>query len=72
MAEKHIYKLSIYCVTCFPLEADGFAAAIKPEKLRKAGRKWHFRTRPMHSHEWDKDECQQVYPEPVELIVYYP
>lgn len=38
MAEKHMYMISIYCVTCFPLEADGFAAAIKPENLQKTRR----------------------------------
>lgn len=38
MAEKHMYRMSMYEVTCFPLPADGLAAAMNPENLhRKQG-----------------------------------
>jgi hypothetical protein len=46
MAEKHIYMLSMYCVTCFPLPAEGLAAIIKPENLHnKTYERWTLETR---------------------------
>lgn len=58
MAEKHMYRLSIYCVTCRPLPPEGFAATRNPENLSTEVSRLELDIEGGGLHEGHDDECQ--------------